>query len=681
MKRCSSLNKLFSYKQSPGKLKMWIASKVDLSAQMESVFNELHAECRHNAPGSRLSINIRTKLERFPRAYRKEIVSRELHGCSPLFVACKRGHVDIVDYLLTTCDADVEQRGLFEVPDDRSVHCVSPLWCAAVSGRLEVIKCLLAHKADVNAISDSGSTPVRSACFMTHLDVVQLLVENGADIHRANYNGGTCLINSVQSVQLCKLLLENGAEVNTRDIQNKTALHYAIQEHRLETTKLLLAYGANPFYRSRYNDDALQTACLKGATLIFDLLVDSYSYPYERIADALELMGSTYLDEHNDTQMALYYWERATDLRNMYSLYPKNRVTPHSQQLASAKAAYNGSTEFETEEDLRSISLDVDEMRIQSLLVCERILGVKHKDLLFRLMYRGAAYADALQYQRCIDLWRYALEVRVEKDSILFNDTCFTAQALVRLYLDLHERRAGNQNQQWGQQPAHFNEQLKFSDVYNTTLVIVRELNCSKRLLAVEPVYKRQQESFDRILKCLTHLIHLLIAISESEADRSATRELVREAVKCDPRSSHGDSLLHLVATRNNTIKSTYFADDSGYVFPSAAVARLLVECGANIVSRNYRHCTPLHFVALPANYNQEFVKLLLDNGAHIDHQNNLGETPAAALMANPVCTLPLMKHTSLKCLAASVVVNHKISYLGIVPTTVAHFVRRHDTY
>ena len=45
-----------------------------------------------------------------------------------------------------------------------------------------------------------------------------------------------------------------------------------------------------------------------------------------------------------------------------------------------------------------------------------------------RLMYRGAAYADSLQYQHCINLWKYALELRVAKDSILFCDTCFTAQ-------------------------------------------------------------------------------------------------------------------------------------------------------------------------------------------------------------------------------------------------------------
>ena len=57
-------------------------------------------------------------------------------------------------------------------------------------------------------------------------------MKHGADIKKPNFNGGTCLINSVQSDVLCKFLLENGANVNATDIQNKTALHYAIQEHR-----------------------------------------------------------------------------------------------------------------------------------------------------------------------------------------------------------------------------------------------------------------------------------------------------------------------------------------------------------------------------------------------------------------------------------------------------------------
>jgi ankyrin repeat protein len=40
----------------------------------------------------------------------------------------------------------------------------------------------------------------------------------------------------------------------------------------------LLRYGADPFLESRYKDDALQTACLKGAAEIFEYLVDHVAY-------------------------------------------------------------------------------------------------------------------------------------------------------------------------------------------------------------------------------------------------------------------------------------------------------------------------------------------------------------------------------------------------------------------
>ena len=103
---------------------------------------------------------------------------------------------------------------------------------------------LVKYGADVNSVSDTGSTPVRSACFMTHLDVVRLLVANNADIQKPNHNGGTCLINSVQSVELCKFLLENGAAVNAEDIQNKTGNSQMV----IDTTKLKYRYHFTYFF-------------------------------------------------------------------------------------------------------------------------------------------------------------------------------------------------------------------------------------------------------------------------------------------------------------------------------------------------------------------------------------------------------------------------------------------------
>ena len=62
--------------------------------------------------------------------------------------------------------------------------------------------------------------------------------------------------------------------------------------------------------------------------------------------------------------------------------------------------------EFTSKPELEPLALDLDAIRMQSLLICERCLGTMHKDMIYRLMYRGAAYADSLQYQHCIDLWK-----------------------------------------------------------------------------------------------------------------------------------------------------------------------------------------------------------------------------------------------------------------------------------
>nr|CAD7202982.1 unnamed protein product [Timema douglasi] len=658
---------------------MWFTGKSDQESQKEALFSDLMSECKLANPGARLSYPLRRRLEPFPREVRKEIASWVKDGCAPLFIACKRGHVEIVQYLITVCNVDLEQKGLYEVPDDRSVHLVTPLWCAAVSGKLPVIKCLVEHGADVNATSDTGSTPVRSACFMTHLDIVAYLLENGADVLRANYNGGTCLINSVQSVHLCLCLLQHGASVNTCDIQNKTALHYAIQEHRFETTKLLLEHGADPHIRSRYNDDALQTACIKGASQIFNYLITNVSYPPEQLANAHELIGSTFLDEHNDTATAMSHWYIATQIRLSFSS-PESASLPKKPAVPQ-RAAFRNAVEFNTMEELSNVSLDVDAMRMQSLLICERLLGANHKDTLFRLMYRGASYADALRYQRCIDLWRRALEIRVEKDTILYNDTCFTAQALVRLFVDLNEK-----NLDVVEMAGRGETEPRFSDVAATFELLAGQIVDVRHLLEVRPVQKRQQESFDRTLKCIAHLIYLLVETAQSQSQREEVHRMVSKLLRHNVRSaSTGDTLLHLCVSCLNTIKSSYFSDDNQVsrtiflIFPNLDVIRLLLECGARVNARNESRSTPLHIAGTPYNFHTDLVQLLLDYGAHIDQPNKSGECPGSLIARNPLNTINLMKHVSLRCLAATSVCKYKIPYKGQIPVTLEAFVKFHE--
>ncbi|XP_048486625.1 protein fem-1 homolog A-A isoform X3 [Plutella xylostella] len=551
--------------------------------RLDAVFNELMQECRHSAPGARLSARLRNTLERMPPALRRAVVSRTAAGCAPLFVCARRGNAELAEYLVHVCDAPLEQRGVYDAPDERAAHQVTPLWCAAVAGRLGVLRVLADAGADLDAGSDSGSTPVRSACFMTHESIVRELVERGANIHKPNHNGGTCLINSVQSTRLCAYLLSKGAQVDACDLQLKTALHYAAQEHRADTARLLLAHGADPARRSRAGDDALRTAALKGAASIVTLLTSRGRYSVDALADAYELLGATQLDELNEIGSALANWRHATALRHTESGY----IPKRGHQVLGGGDVTAGATEWTTHEQLDALSADVEALRVQALLVAARILGPHHKDTVFRLMYRGASYADAFRYQNCIDLWTWALEIRIERDTLLYTDTWHCACALTRLMLDA---RGGRLERARGVPSLRHAARL-FARTSRT-------LPEARKALDVRPVFKKQAETFDRALRCVTHLIYLMLDIASTPEEIVEVKTQIRELVAADIRSAQtGDTLLHLCVSRLNVIRSTYFADEMNAppIFPECAwcvPSRSSARARARATRRGPRRCT-----------------------------------------------------------------------------------------
>jgi hypothetical protein len=80
----------------------------------------------------------------------------------------------------------------------------------------------------------------------------------------------------------------------------------------------------------------------------------------------------------------------------------------------------------------------------------------------------------------------------------------------------------------------------------------------------LRPVQKRQQESYDRTLKCITHLIYMLVETARTDQQKEQMRKIVTDIIRSNPRSaSTGDTLLHLCVSRLNTIKSSYIADDN----------------------------------------------------------------------------------------------------------------------
>jgi len=622
---------------------MRISGYTDKSGQKQHLFTALLQECQLANPGSRLSFNLCKKIEEFDKKDRTDVVTKMIDGCAPLFLACKNGSAEVAEYLLGKCNAPIEQKGLFEVLEEGVSHSVTPLWCAAVSGRLTVVKVLLRFGADVNAVSDSGSTPVRSACYIvrpglnsSHMEIIRALVEAGANIQLPNHFGGTCLINSVQSPELVEYLITSGADVNAEDVQHKTALHYAVQEHRLETTKVLVNHGGDLFKKSKYGDDALQTACVKGALVIFNYLIEVASFPIERICDAFELMGASFLLETHDMSSSIFFWRKAMELRNVRSgaMIEKQRMGKHPVLAVE---------EFSTEDELEPLFFDMNLMKIQALLITERVLGSLHKDTIFRYMYAGAAHADTSEYKQCISLWNYALGLKIQKETLLSSDTSFTVRAVIQLFINILLRE-------------QVKDDLQFSDVVNTTKYINAGLEHSIALLNICPQYKTQVENFDLILQSWMHLVYLLLRLSKSYEERREIFHLVKHVKSIDPRAQNEDSILHLAVSASSSVKSNSFLDDESIeIFPNHEVIKFLIECGYSLNSRNESRETPLHVATKKENYSESVATLLLDSGAHIFTHDSQGMTSLATLSSHPA-KLNVMKYINLKCLAANVI-------------------------
>lgn len=94
-------------------------------------------------------------------------------GATPLYVAAEYGHGDVVKQLIAA-KADVNKAKT----DDGA----TPLYVAAEYGYGDAVKQLIAAKADINAATTDGdSTPLDGAKEQSHTEIVAMLVAAGAN--------------------------------------------------------------------------------------------------------------------------------------------------------------------------------------------------------------------------------------------------------------------------------------------------------------------------------------------------------------------------------------------------------------------------------------------------------------------------------------------------------------------
>lgn len=126
---------------------------------------------------------------------------------------------------------------------------------------VEMVNLLLQAGADPKLANRYGATPLSEAAALGNAAILEALLKAGADARsRTTADGETVLMTAARSgsVEAVRALVEHGAEVNaTENYRGQTALMWAAAERHPAVVKLLLEHGADWKMRSLARNTAI----------------------------------------------------------------------------------------------------------------------------------------------------------------------------------------------------------------------------------------------------------------------------------------------------------------------------------------------------------------------------------------------------------------------------------------
>ena len=185
-----------------------------------------------------------------------EVNIQDINGQTPLMTAIRRGSPELAEYFVGQ-GADVNTKTKYDY---------TPAQFAAGKKHLKIIKMLKKNGAELNA-KDSlfGYTLVHEAIFNKNPKMVKYLAGQGVDVDipATAFVGSTPLniASGLGYLEIVNILLDNGAEPNKTDRDGNTSLHRAARKNNnLEVLKALVDGRADPNKKNNKGETAYDIA-------------------------------------------------------------------------------------------------------------------------------------------------------------------------------------------------------------------------------------------------------------------------------------------------------------------------------------------------------------------------------------------------------------------------------------
>jgi Fem-1 family protein b len=318
---------------------------------------------------------------------------------------------------------------------------------------------------------------------------------------------------------------------------------------------------------------------------------------------------------------------------------------------------------------------------IEALLIQERLLGINSKDYHESLRCVGSIFADRNQYDVCLRLWFYELDLR-RQQKIFLNKEDLRAFASLFDRILLHDKTQISIHELCKLLRIMTDElsSLEDGEAFNYNLVtLLQFLTISAQLLfneGTENDHKLSREDGKVLIQ------HIRSIVAENYVTKESGSSLLH--LCCDESteglSNNGGNIFNLAFLFNNQLLS--------YRYPCLMTVRLLVFCGIDVDAMDSANKTALHILVQNSqNDNSMAIIDFLCNttDVHIDFADNNGNSPVE--YSDPIVNFNHARIkrlqqkigvTSLKCHCARLAKYRRLPYKECLSSSLVNFIHKH---